>query len=218
MAVAYLARWDGPVAASLDAFQDSYTPPGLVPEKRLQELSTCPRARAPWTTTRSSRPSSLRGGLHELYADGGMAGATTSATMTRSGRRTATPARGVQSMHVPVTSSAGTTPTAAHTSRPRGAMAPFSCATAGARTGRRWLLLGFVSRNTPRLPGTFPPGGSYGDANLVFERRGGHTNYGSAYQYDPLGWTASLSVGGDTAWFANRFTANADGQLAAVSF
>ena len=45
------------------------------------------------------------------------------------------------------------------------------------------------------------------------------TNYGKAYQYDPLGWTTSLGYGSKTAWFANVFKASAAAKkIKAVSF
>jgi len=63
---------------------------------------------------------------------------------------------------------------------------------------------------------------SYYDAqigrdNTVFTAQD-TTNYNRVYQYDTLGWTNSLGYSGDTAWFANVFTAAADENLAAVSF
>jgi len=44
------------------------------------------------------------------------------------------------------------------------------------------------------------------------------STYHDIYQYDRLGWTTDFGYGGDTAWFANRFSARADARLAAVSF
>jgi C1A family cysteine protease len=44
------------------------------------------------------------------------------------------------------------------------------------------------------------------------------SNYATEYQYDPLGWTTSLSTGSTTAWGANIFTASSNGPLTAVSF
>ncbi|MCX6360129.1 MAG: lectin like domain-containing protein [Armatimonadetes bacterium] len=44
------------------------------------------------------------------------------------------------------------------------------------------------------------------------------TNYGSIYQYDPLGQTMTSSLGSDSAWFANIFTAERDDEVAAVGF
>ena len=44
------------------------------------------------------------------------------------------------------------------------------------------------------------------------------TNYTDVYQYDPLGWTSSLGFSSTTAWFANGFTARADASVTAVAF
>ncbi len=43
-------------------------------------------------------------------------------------------------------------------------------------------------------------------------------NYGTVYQYDPLGWVDSWSYGGSTGWGANIFTAASNEELSAVSF
>jgi C1A family cysteine protease len=58
---------------------------------------------------------------------------------------------------------------------------------------------------------------SIGLDNAVF--CGGSTdNYYHIYQYDPLGWVSSIGEGGETAYFANVFTAQSDEQIAAVGF
>lgn len=44
------------------------------------------------------------------------------------------------------------------------------------------------------------------------------TNYDQVYQYDPLGWISSTGYGSNTAWFANVFTATANGSVAAASW
>ncbi|WP_367343533.1 NosD domain-containing protein [Methanomethylovorans sp.] len=43
-------------------------------------------------------------------------------------------------------------------------------------------------------------------------------NYDNIYQYDPLGWTASVGYGDTVAWGANVYTATSDEVLKAVSF
>jgi C1A family cysteine protease len=43
-------------------------------------------------------------------------------------------------------------------------------------------------------------------------------NYYHIYQYDPLGWVASYEDVGDTAYFANVFTAQAEEDITAVAF
>jgi C1A family cysteine protease len=57
-----------------------------------------------------------------------------------------------------------------------------------------------------------------GKSNYVFNNAESPTRYGHAYQYDPLGWTASFGYEGDTAWFANIFTAVSTEPLTAISF
>jgi C1A family cysteine protease len=44
------------------------------------------------------------------------------------------------------------------------------------------------------------------------------SNYYHIYQYDPLGWVASYEDVGDTAYFANIFTAQAEEDITAVAF
>ncbi len=65
---------------------------------------------------------------------------------------------------------------------------------------------------------------SYYDAGIgrelaVFDGAQARTNYDAIYQYDALGWTASIGYGGSRhAWFANRFTCGGTGSVASVSF
>ncbi|MBN2205283.1 MAG: hypothetical protein JW767_09700 [Thermoleophilia bacterium] len=55
--------------------------------------------------------------------------------------------------------------------------------------------------------------------NAVFDRAQPTDDYARVYQYDPLGFVSSVGFSGEpTAWFANRFTAADDEQLAAVGF
>jgi C1A family cysteine protease len=60
---------------------------------------------------------------------------------------------------------------------------------------------------------------TFGTDNYVFNGAEPTTNYSHIYQYDPLGWTWQCGAGsGNTAWFANVFTAIANQSLKAVSF
>ena len=56
-----------------------------------------------------------------------------------------------------------------------------------------------------------------GGDNAVFRATSAGT-YEHIYQYDPLGWVTSYGEGGETAYFANVFTAQTDEQIAAVGF
>jgi len=63
---------------------------------------------------------------------------------------------------------------------------------------------------------------AYATDNAVFDGVQGTDNYSEVYQYDPLGWVNSLRLGDapdhTTSSFANVFTADANGSLAAVGF
>jgi C1A family cysteine protease len=60
------------------------------------------------------------------------------------------------------------------------------------------------------------------DNCMAFARVDAPETYAHVYQWDKLGWVASLGLRGaknpDTAWFANRFTAKGAEDLAAVGF
>jgi C1A family cysteine protease len=58
---------------------------------------------------------------------------------------------------------------------------------------------------------------SIGLDNAVFTS-GSTGDYYHIYQYDPLGWITSYGEGGETAYFANVFTAQSDEEIAAVGF
>ena len=52
----------------------------------------------------------------------------------------------------------------------------------------------------------------------VFNNAEPTSNYSKIYQYDTLGWTASVGYSKETAWFANAFTASSSEYLKAVGF
>ena len=56
--------------------------------------------------------------------------------------------------------------------------------------------------------------------NAVFDDAESTSNYNGVYQYDPLGWVNGIGYGDGsiTDWAANKFTATASAQLAAVGF
>jgi len=60
---------------------------------------------------------------------------------------------------------------------------------------------------------------NFGKTNAAFEDAQPTTNYEKIHQYDPLGWVASIGYGfSTTAWCANVFQATSPERLAAVSF
>ncbi len=56
------------------------------------------------------------------------------------------------------------------------------------------------------------------DVNAVFVGAEPAGNFADVYQHDPLGWTDSLGFGSDTAWCAASYVARSDDPLVAVSF
>ena len=63
---------------------------------------------------------------------------------------------------------------------------------------------------------------AYATDNAVFDGVQATDNYSEVYQYDPLGWVNSVQLGAakvkNTEWFANAFSADANGWLTAVGF
>jgi len=59
---------------------------------------------------------------------------------------------------------------------------------------------------------------NYGQEMAVFNGAESADNYDAIYQHDALGWSRSLGMGSDTAWFANRFHCAGSGTIRAVSF
>lgn len=54
--------------------------------------------------------------------------------------------------------------------------------------------------------------------SMVFKKAEATSNYSHIYDYDYSGWVTTLGWGGEKAWMANIFTAEADEDLMAVSF
>ena len=60
---------------------------------------------------------------------------------------------------------------------------------------------------------------NFGKSSYVFKSVESANNYTKIYQYDPLGWVSSIGYGGNTAWFSNVFTVSSKKEtLRAVSF
>ena len=56
------------------------------------------------------------------------------------------------------------------------------------------------------------------DNNLVFTAAKPSTNYNNIYQYDPLGYVGNIGFDSDLGWFSNVFTARGNEKLRASSF
>ena len=200
MSTAYLARWSGPVGESADPYNASgtWSPAGLPPREHVQEISYLP-----------GRASALdNGNIKEALA--GPGAVYTSIYWTSSGYNSSSRAYYY----------AGTSPSN------------------HAVTIVGWDDSYDRSRFSPPAPGNGAfivknswgaswGSGGYFQVSYYDSRIGGDNavftaepadNYDRVYQYDTLGWTRSIGLGSDTAWFGNVFTAASDEEVTAVSF
>jgi C1A family cysteine protease len=211
MSTAYLARWGGPVAASQDAFDDSYTPPGLVDAKHVQDVLYLPMRTGPLDNDAIKGAIMNHGAVYtSMYADDEM-------SYTGIGYYFDSyddayyyyGAAGQQDHAVDIVGWDDNYPAS-------------NFATTAPGNGA------FIVRNSWGLgwgdAGYFYV--SYYDTNFAyqlnvsFDDAESPSNYGGIYQYDPLGWTNQGCYGDNatTDWCANVFTAVASAPLTAVSF
>ena len=217
MATAYLARWDGPVAASEDAFDDGYTPPGLVAEKHVQDALYLPPRTGPLDNDAIKAAVEDHGAVYtSMYADDGMCGSYDSEYFNAEESACYYDGAADQQDHaIDIVGwdddypASNFSDDSSITDQPPGNGA-------------------FIVRNSWGTGwgdyGYFYV--SYYDTNfahqlsVAFDDAEPTDNYGGIYQYDPLGWTdqGCFGDGSSTDWCANAFTAAADSQLAAVGF
>jgi C1A family cysteine protease len=200
MSTAYLARWSGPVEEAADPYSTagSQSPGGLIPREHVQEVSFIP-ARAS-----SLDNGNIKGALRDAGAVYTSIYWTSSAynSSSRSYSYTGTS----HSNHAVTIVGWDDGYSRYRFSPPAAGDGAFIVKNSW---GTSWGSGGYVmiSYYDSRIGGD----------NAVFtaEDTG---NYDRVYQYDTLGWTRSVGLGSDTAWFGNIFTAASDEAVAAVSF
>ena len=206
MSSAYLLRWSGPVDEADDVYADGYTPPGLSPRKHVQDVTWIP-ARESALDNDSIKDAVMRYGA--VYVAMGWFGSSEGS-----------------SYYDPSTAS--------------------YYYNAGFATNHGVLIVGWDDGYAAANFATTPPGNGafivknswgtgWGDGGYfhvsyydtafgllgrlaAFDGAGPTDNYTGIYQYDPLGFVASVGFSNPTAWLANAFTAQASASLSAVGF
>jgi len=200
MAAAYLLRWSGPVNESSDAYGDGYAPPGLTAEKHVQSWVRLPRPASPRSLSVLKGAMERFGALYAVieYAPGSYRSRTHAYYYAgTSGPNHAIDIIGWNDGY-----------RATNFSRRPPGNGAFLCRNSWGRTwgARGYFWVSYYDRFIESNVSAFPQ----------VEKA---TNYASCYQYDPCGETDGLGwPSSPTGWFANRFTAVANGSLAAVGF
>ena len=209
MAVAYLARWSGPVAASADSYADGSTPPGLVAEKHVQEaLYLAPRT-GPLDNDAIKSAVMAYGSVDaSIYADDGMCSSSWSDYYDPATDAYYYFGSEITNHDVNIVGWDDNYSAANFATTPPGNGAFIVRNSWGTGWGAAgYFYVSYYGTDFARQ-----------DTSVVFDDAEPTDNFSGIYQYDPLGWTGSLGYSSNTAWFANKFTAGASEPLTAVSF
>ncbi len=208
MATAYLARWAGPVPLAKDAYGDYATPSGLTATRHVQDVLYIPGRRS------STDNDALKAAIME-YGAVYVAFSWDAAYWQSGANAYFCPASLTPNHAVDIVGWDDAYPASDFSVRPPGNGAFIARNSWGADWGDGgYFYLSYYDANL-----ALEDIDGLNDGNAVFVAAQPVDNFDRNYQYDKLGWTTSIGFGGSsTGWFANRFTASADGALKAVSF
>ena len=209
MATAYLARWAGPVLLGQDAYGDYTTPAGLAAARHVQDVLYVPGRTSPTDNDGIKAAVMAHGAVYVAFY-WGQSAATWQGTTHAYYDATSE----VTNHAVDIVGWDDSYAASNFATRPPGNGAFIVRNSWGTSWGDGgYFHLSYYDANLALLNVA-----DLEDGNAVFVAAQPADNYDAEYQYDPLGWTTSIGFGSPTAWFANRFTAGADGALKAVSF
>jgi len=198
MATAYLARWSGPVRED----QDPYPTPGFItfpPSKHVQEVLYLPPRSGPLDNDTIKSALMSYGGVYtSIYWQDSYYNPQ-KYSYFYSGSQ-------IPNHAVVIVGWNDDYPASNFSNTPSGKGAFIVRNSWGSSWGEGGYF--YVSYYDTRIGGEL----------AVFNNAEPTDNYTNIYQYDPLGWTASYGFGSNTAWFANRFSAQGKETLKAVSF
>jgi C1A family cysteine protease len=201
MALAYLARWSGPVLESDDPYPSPGIPVGLPVQKHLQEALFHPGRSGPLDNDAAKAAVTTYGAVYtSIYM-------SENAAYYNSGTKAFYyTGNDTQNHAVAIVGWDDNYAANQFSSVPAGNGAFIVRNSWGTGWGENGYF--YVSYYDTWI----------GKELVSFNLAESASNYGAVYQYDPLGQTSSFGYGGNTAWFANIFRTQSAESLAAVSF
>lgn len=199
MSTAYFARWSGPVAESADPYNAASTvsPTGLPPVKHVQDVIFVPVRTGPLDNTSIKQAVITYGAVYTTYYHSNSYYNSSTASYYFNGSTNSNHAVCIVGWDDNYAASK-------FLATPPGNGAFLIRNSWGAY----WGMSGYfwMSYYDSRLGKT---------ENAVFTAEPA-TNYTNIYQYDTLGWISNMGYGGNTAWFANVFTATSNNPIVAA--